>query len=70
MWWKSAARRLKTWVPTSSEYRREVIRATAEAAALAENERGNTLHRVEDEIADGELVDEADDHAAAVEAQG
>ena len=53
-----------------SEYRREVIRATAEAAALAENERGNTLHRVEDEIADGELVDEADDHAAAVEAQG
>lgn len=60
MWWKSAARRLEPWVPTSSEYRREVIRATAEASALAQVERENTLHRTEDEITDGELVEDAD----------
>lgn len=70
MWWKSAARRLEPWVPTSSEYRREVIRATAEASALANQERGErTLHRAEDEPVDGELVNEEDDYVAAVAAQ-
>ncbi len=31
MWWKTAARRLEPWVPTSAEYRREQLRAAAEA---------------------------------------
>jgi recombination protein RecT len=36
---KSAARRLEPWVPTSAEYRREVLRATAEAGQVVQ-ERG------------------------------
>jgi recombination protein RecT len=35
MWWKTAARRLEPWVPTSAEYRREQLRASASAAAQA-----------------------------------
>lgn len=31
MIWKSGARRLEPWVPTSAEYRREIMRAAAEA---------------------------------------
>jgi recombination protein RecT len=33
MWWKTAARRLEPWVPTSAEYRREQLRAEAAAGA-------------------------------------
>ena len=33
MWWKTAARRLEPWVPTSAEYRREQLRAAAQATA-------------------------------------
>lgn len=70
MWWKSAARRLEPWVPTSSEYRREVIRATAEAAALAGVEREGMLHRPTDEPIEAEVVDDPDvDYVAAVAAQ-
>jgi recombination protein RecT len=36
MWLKSAVRQLQKWVPTSAEYRREVLRATAEAGRVAE----------------------------------
>lgn len=32
MWWKTAARRLEPWVPTSAEYRREKARASAAPA--------------------------------------
>ncbi len=35
MWWKTAARRLEPWVPTSAEYRREMLRASAAASDLA-----------------------------------
>lgn len=35
MWWKTAAKRLEPWVPTSAEYRREQLRASAAAADLA-----------------------------------
>src|SRR4249919_2833760 len=35
MWWKTAARRLEPWVPTSAEYRREQLRAAAQATAPA-----------------------------------
>lgn len=72
MWWKSAARRLEPWVPTSSEYRREVIRATADAAVDATNTRGGTLHRPDDDppaVVDGELVPDEDDYADAVAQQ-
>jgi recombination protein RecT len=31
MWWKTAARRLEPWVPTSAQYRLELARAAAEA---------------------------------------
>jgi recombination protein RecT len=34
MWWKTAAKRLEPWVPTSAEYRREQLRAAAQAAPL------------------------------------
>lgn len=61
MWWKTAARRLEPWVPTSSEYRREAIRATAEASALADRPRPDgTLHRPDDQPIDGELVEDTD----------
>lgn len=33
MWLKSAVRQLAKWVPTSSEYRREILRAASEVAA-------------------------------------
>ena len=32
MWWKTAAKRLEPWVPTSAEYRREQLRAAAAAS--------------------------------------
>ena len=40
MWWKTAARRLEPWVPTSAEYRRESLRASASAAEHAAAGRG------------------------------
>jgi recombination protein RecT len=33
MWWKTGAKRLEPWVPTSREYRREQLRASAAAVA-------------------------------------
>lgn len=42
MWWKTAARRLEPWVPTSAEFRREQLRAQAAAvfpAAVADAAR-------------------------------
>jgi recombination protein RecT len=35
MWWKTAAKRLEPWVPTSAEYRREMLRASSAAAEAA-----------------------------------
>lgn len=35
MWWKTGALRLEPWVPTSAEYRREQLRAAAQAAPAA-----------------------------------
>ncbi len=37
MWLKSAVRQLQKWVPTSAEYRREVLRASAEAQRISED---------------------------------
>jgi recombination protein RecT len=35
MWLKTAAHRLRKWVPTSAEYRRELARASAEAQKVS-----------------------------------
>lgn len=40
MWWKTAARRLEPWVPTSAEYRREQLRAAVEADNLRQAQPG------------------------------
>jgi len=58
MWLKSAARQLRKWVPTSAEYRREILRATAEAQRVGE-ERQLPAPPTEysDEPIDGEVVD-------------
>jgi recombination protein RecT len=51
MWWKTAARRLEPWVPTSAEFRREQLRATAAAVAgqgpLAAAEADGEIHEAE-----------------------
>jgi len=65
MWWKTAAKRLEPWVPTSAEYRREQLRASASAAAQAgpPPEQHAAVVR-DDDIADAELVDEPGQLAA------
>lgn len=70
MWWKTGAKRLEPWVPTSAEYRREQLRASASAAELA----GVRVHMPElpapngtghaPEIQDAEIVDEPSGPAA------
>lgn len=78
MWWKTAARRLEPWVPTSAEYRREQLRAAMEAdSARQENldraakygpgeglPDGLTVDRDTGQIIEGEVVD-PDEQAAA-----
>lgn len=61
MWWKTAARRLEPWVPTSAEYRREQLRAAVEADNLRRTVP--TAERAPDtspasEYVDAEVVDE------------
>lgn len=60
MWWKTAARRLEPWVPTSAEYRREQLRALAEANSVtthhAEMVPGN-VDADTGEIHDAEIVE-------------
>jgi recombination protein RecT len=62
MWWKSAARRLEPWVPTSAEYRREIARAQAEAAQLIRQEGFTATFTPDDgdpgDVVDGQVVDE------------
>lgn len=66
MWWKTAARRLEPWVPTSAEYRREQLRAAVEADNLrkpsyAPPETPNTItvNTETGEVVDAEVVEEA-----------
>lgn len=59
MWLKTGAHRLRKWVPTSAEYRRELARASAEAARLTED-RDLPPMPVEEEPLDGEVVEEQD----------
>lgn len=39
MWWKTGAKRLEPWVPTSREYRADMLRASAAAGELASRVR-------------------------------
>jgi recombination protein RecT len=59
MWWKTAARRLEPWVPTSAEYRREQLRAAAAAAQTPPPASAGWLPSPAEmnDITDAELVD-------------
>ena len=57
MWLKTAVRQLQKWVPTSGEYRREILRATAEAARVS-GERDLPAAPVDvPDTVDGEVLD-------------
>lgn len=66
MWWKTAARRLEPWVPTSAEYRREQLRASAEAQQIELRERGDLPS---EPVVDGEVVPEHDPETGEVTEQ-
>lgn len=63
MWWKTLAKRLEPWVPTSAEYRRESLRASASAAEHAIGRRdlpelAAAAAAPAEAVVDAELVDE------------
>lgn len=59
MWWKTAARRLEPWVPTSAEYRRESLRASASAAEHAiAGRQVPELPAAPEGVVDAEIVDD------------
>jgi recombination protein RecT len=66
MWWKTAARRLEPWVPTSAEYRREQLRAAAAASDLAgpPAPSGPAYTAPDGDIHEAEIVDESEPPAA------
>lgn len=58
MWWKTAARRLEPWVPTSAEFRREMARAAAEAERVIREDRLQPSFPTDPEdVVDGQIVD-------------
>lgn len=71
MWLKSAVRQLQKWVPTSSEYIREQLRAIRDVAAepitvstpqhLQRIEDDQTVNTDTGEVIEGEVVDEPDE---------
>lgn len=70
MWWKTGARRLEPWVPTSREYRASMLQASAKAAEQAAGISARRAQPVEPpparaitavpEPADGEIADDTD----------
>lgn len=63
MWLKTAAHRLEPWVPTSADYRRELMRAqvaAAEAAAPGAPPPGvdPATGEIHDDVVDGEVVED------------
>ncbi len=64
MWWKTAAKRLEPWVPTSAEYRREQLRASAAAVeaaaprAMGELPAPPGVSMSTGEVVDAEIVDD------------
>lgn len=76
MWLKTAAHRLKKWVPTSAEYMREKLRAVAEVNAGGQQA---SVHQIvtpgqerpatepDEGVIEGELVDSATEYTAALD---
>jgi recombination protein RecT len=58
MWLKTAARRLEPWVPTSAEYRREQLRASASAAVASGNGMPVLAAPEPPEIHDAEVIEQ------------
>lgn len=57
MWLKSAVRQLQKWVPTSAEYQRELMRASAEAARVADESPTPMPAPADvDDVLDGQIV--------------
>lgn len=61
MWWKTAARRLEPWVPTSREYRASMLTASARAAELAPPPRLMQLPPSDSAVVDAEIIDDPTD---------
>ena len=60
MWLKSAVRQLQKWVPTSAEFRREQLRAAAEAHRVATApDAPEGAAAVQSDYIDGDVVDDA-----------
>lgn len=57
MWLKTGAHRLRKWVPTSAEYRRELARAAGEAQRVA-TDRDLPTPLPPDGFVDGEVIDD------------
>lgn len=72
MWWKTAARRLEPWVPTSAEYRREQLRASAAAASTPVRQPAEMPAPAAppEEPVDAEIVDDAPELPAAEPQKG
>lgn len=68
MWLKSSVRQLAKWVPTSAEYRRELLRASAQASRVAEDHGLPIPMNADDadDIIDGHLAGEDWPEVAAV----
>lgn len=60
MWWKTAARRLEPWVPTSREYRASMLTASARAAELSPPPRLTQLPPSDSAVVDAVIVDDPD----------
>jgi recombination protein RecT len=60
MWWKTGAKRLEPWVPTSVEYRREEQRAAAGAAQLGGREQAALIRAARAAVAGDDDVHEAE----------
>lgn len=61
MWWKTAARRLEPWVPTSAEFRREQLRAAVAADNLGKVEAPRPAAQLDagpvGEVVEGEFTE-------------
>ena len=68
MWWKTAARRLEPWVPTSAEYRRESLRAAAAAGNVPP--AAMTAPALDEEVHEAEVVGEPGTLAVEASAAG
>lgn len=64
MWWKSAARRLEPWVPTSVEFFKERVRAAAEVNHTTVERPEPQVNTETGEIVDAEVVEQQGDPAA------